>query len=797
MKFEISYIGDYSYTLPEGIFVTEGDADYVKACHALVTHFSGDKPLKIWVRKLYHFTWLQQFCVQIHFPCDFVEKTARIILAETWNVTLPEWLKDEDIEALNLLELNIKYEKSCRFEEALLEHFLGTMFCGNRLDQKHINEVVIALARKETKELLDRSPLLLRCLQEQSKIWMVHADENWEKTLIASLINEPEILWQDLSLLSLLRGYPEKLLEYVVAPQRVLFLRSVPHDIVKSMPMERKAVEEASTQIEMFFKDIKKDVTSSDNFQKALQCISGRIIQEFNLLKEILISGQFIVNNEDIRMVREKFHRCPGLNAAEWASLNFLVMPQRPVIPEKGSLNSVATWIAWSVDAYIPYRYWQTKRGYFDHELEDVIQSYSDWYIREYETIHQDVDCSLVHALDSLQDTLQNDEFSLIVVADCLPLTFWSMFQDALQKAGFYRHSLMYRFVPLPTDTENVKPLLFSGSWNPLKKTYDAILQERAKNDWRGKKLVYLSNLKMLSEFLPSAEPTIVFLNLLAGDEILHKDMEAHGTTHEEELFRLFIRVGEFSTALLDRWSGTPEKFGIYIVTDHGACCVLEDEKQSFDSKIVTNLFADARRRFAVVDKGDVTTIPENLWAFGSRFVQPFTKEDKVFFIPRGHNTVRTSGLERGYVHGGATPEETIVPVAVFKPTKAAWRAPAGRFLDLHMDAKTGKAVFYIQRVTTIRIEMLNPNLEDVRIVRIAILKPDAEIKGQELPVIHRDQTTTISVDCYFNKPSLGQDELVLQFICEIAGDEKVMEMKVDAEFRSAVTGGFSLKDLK
>ena len=63
-----------------------------------------------------------------------------------------------------------------------------------------------------------------------------------------------------------------------------------------------------------------------------------------------------------------------------------------------------------------------------------------------------------------------------------------------LAKGGFYRHALAYRFAPLPTDTEFVKPSIFSGAWNPLQKSYEAILRERATNDWAGKRVVYLPN---------------------------------------------------------------------------------------------------------------------------------------------------------------------------------------------------------------------------------------------------------------------------------------------------------------
>lgn len=111
MKFEVSYIGDYAYSLPEGVYLAEKDADYVQACHALVTRASEKKPLKIWVRKGYHFSWLQKFCEQIHLSCNFSEKTARLILADAWNVTVPEWLQDEDVVTQKLLDLNIKPDR--------------------------------------------------------------------------------------------------------------------------------------------------------------------------------------------------------------------------------------------------------------------------------------------------------------------------------------------------------------------------------------------------------------------------------------------------------------------------------------------------------------------------------------------------------------------------------------------------------------------------------------------------------------------------------------------------------------
>ena len=108
MSAEISRIGDYSYRLPEGVFLLETDADYVKACHALSEGASGGMSLIFWVRKRHHFTWLQKFCEEIRLSVRFTEKTARDLLADAWNVAVPDWLTDEDCAVMKLLDLDLR-----------------------------------------------------------------------------------------------------------------------------------------------------------------------------------------------------------------------------------------------------------------------------------------------------------------------------------------------------------------------------------------------------------------------------------------------------------------------------------------------------------------------------------------------------------------------------------------------------------------------------------------------------------------------------------------------------------------
>ena len=212
-----------------------------------------------------------------------------------------------------------------------------------------------------------------------------------------------------------------------------------------------------------------------------------------------------------------------------------------------------------------------------------------------------------------------------------------------------------------------------------------------------------------------------------------------------------------------EEWAGSREGFSVHVVTDHGACRVLEEEKRSFESAVIKKLFADEKYRFATVPENQISEIPEGLWSLGHRFKKPFASEKETYFLPRGHSTVRYAGSVKGYMHGGVTPEEVIVPAALYRLVKAAWKMPAGRFLNLELARQTGRAKFYIQRVVTLEIEIQNPNSVDIRIVSASVISPAAEIKGCDLVTIPGGKARSIKMNCYFEKGALGENGLEIE----------------------------------
>ena len=796
-RISVSYIGDLAHTPSDDVLLVERDEDYVRACRKLSPAGPSRARLKVWVRSKNHFVWLRDFIEQIDCPSSFKEMTARLVLAEKWNVGLPDWLTDADVLDQELLNIEIDTQKEqTSFTDCALVHLLGSVFQPDTLNTNDFVDVIKRLVSDEANTAFKQYPVLKRSLETKCKQWAQDSKEAWVKDISTRLCEDTGKIWQWLSLWAGLHGYPEKLLEYVLAPEQVLFVRKVPAEAVYDLPLEPTAREQILTQVELLFEEVRKQVTSSDEFQKVVGWTSGRLFQEYHFISSIFKGNLFSPTKEDVQKVQAKFRSCPGVSENKLNSLRYSVMPSRPVLLGPEEEWSSAEWIRWTTEEYVPYRAWQVHNGYFDEDLEKTVVRFSEWFIEEYASIHKDPDLSLIHCLGALSSSGSEDELSIILLVDCLPLSFVSLLDDTLRNIGFSQHDLHYRFAALPSITEYNKPVLLSGDWQNNAGSYDAILKARTKADWNNKQVVYLSNLKAMSEMVAPQKAAVVLLNFVDGDELLHSDVELQNTSHEEELHRLFTRMAESVNRLSKEWPGPREHFSVYVVTDHGACRILEEEKRSLDSTVVNKLFPDEKHRFVATDPQQMDDIPDNLWALGHRFKQPFVSDDKIFFLPKGHNTVRQSGRARGYLHGGVAPEEVIVPTAIYKLVKAAWKTPAARFLDLDLVKETGRVKFYIQRVVSLKVEIQNPNAIDIRILRASVTSPETDLKSCEAMVVPAGNVNTLQMSCYFKKAALGEKSLEIEIAYEVSGEKHTLSLLLECEFKSAMAGGFSLRDL-
>jgi hypothetical protein len=693
-----------------------------------------------------------------------------------------------------LLDIEVDSLNTSSFENRYLATFITPVFYNETLGESELTPLLKAVVNAEA--VFNKHPLLHNCIQKKCNKWAETSFEPWVNDFCNYLPARYKQVWTWLSFWSVLNSYPKKLLEYVLTLDQLKFVSKVPPGAIKDLPIEPNARDQILAQLEHFFNEVSEQVQTTGDFKRVVNFTSGRLSQEYHYLLAFLKSGQFEADLDGIELVREKFEQCPGVSETQLNSLVYFIKPKRPTLIKADEVWTPEQWIDWTVKEYIPYRNWQINNNFYDEELEKTLVCFTDWYTEEYMAIHKDQKLSLIHSLKQALPSSSELEFTIVLIIDCLPLTFFYIIDQAFQKNGFYRHDYQCRYALLPTITSTNKPALMSGELSGSDEDYEAILQKRSASDWGGQKTSYLANLKAMSEFNITDETVVAVLNYLDGDEILHTDVESKITTYEEELHRLYNRVVDEISRLAQQWSGSQEKFNLIVVTDHGACCILEEEKKSFDSKAVKKLFPNEKYRFSSVDKDQVDAIPQNLWDIGCRFEDPYKQEKLVYFLPKGHSTVRLAGATKRYMHGGVTPEEVIAPFAQYKLVKTEWKKLLFRFPDLDIVQSTNRAKFFIQRVETVVVEFVNPNAVDVNIIRATVIFPETDLKGLDIKAIPAGGTELLKLNCYFKKEAQGEKNLEIEIVYEISGEKQTQVVKLESEFKSAVSGGFSLKDL-
>jgi len=795
---QVSLISDFTGAIPGGAMIVRSDGDYILAAKKICENALQKKPVEIWVQKKAHYTWLQAFSQSVDLPITFKEKTPRLILADLWQITIPDWLNDKQVIEQNLFDIKLPEQKFDDFINAMLGALLGECFSKNKLDAGDI-PALLNIALPENKSLFHQYTVLHRCLEQKCVQWQKTSNEPWMEKLCAALQKDPELLWQDLSLWLILSNYPEKLLAFELPPHRIALVQQLPPEKLNALQLNDVAVEKASQQVNIFFNDVKKDVKTTQDLKKIISCCSGKLNTEFVGLTQILQNTPLLVEKKLLESIKQKFASCPGVSTIKLSALNSLIVPDIPSIELDGQHPDVVFWKNWTIKEYIPYRNWLVENNKENIEVENLVSCFSDWYIENYTDIHQKIDTSLVHLLSSWSDRISNDKLSLIIVVDCLPFTYFSLLVKAFHARGLYKHEQDVRFAPLPSNTETCKTLLFSGDWYVDKKlNYSKIIDQRVKTSWPEKNAVYLPGLQTMAELnISDKESTVYILNYIPSDEIMHSNPGLKGMTYDDELFNCFIKLAEFAQSFIQSTQNIRNDISIYVTTDHGATKIIESERKSFDSTIVNDIFENSKHRFAAIDKNQADNIPDNLWDIGYRFNQPFGNSDITYFIPQGHKTAGKKKKAKGYVHGGATPEEIIVPAAIFKTIESKWKEPLGRFVNMNLDSASQAAVFHIQRLEEIKIAIQNPNVEPLRVIRAEIVKPDfSELRRFNPCEIDDKSEKQLKVKCYFNKAAINANELSIRFIYQYGEEKSELIFSLTSIFKTAMTGGFSLKNL-
>jgi len=289
-----------------------------------------------------------------------------------------------------------------------------------------------------------------------------------------------------------------------------------------------------------------------------------------------------------------------------------------------------------------------------------------------------------------------------------------------LLKFYFAKHKIIRRTIEpyltqLPTETAMAKTALLSGCRDKTENQYSdysKILVSRWQDYFPEHKIIYVSKPGILNEHRIRGKEFLV-INYLEIDKELHKSSQKTAIEHRKTVAFIIEHITELIAAFIRR-NHLEEKSKIFFVSDHGSALIAKGVKNKIDTSYFKAIATDYDHRYISLDEKKFNEIKTNKNISDAVF--PLDKaiagDGKNYVIARGYNRFKELHDEF-YVHGGALPEEIIVPAGYFV---CSTRDSQPLIIQLIKDE------YRLKVKETLMLRIANPNDRPVKNIHIDVL---------------------------------------------------------------------------
>lgn len=717
---------------PVDLVIKDQDG-YISGYHRVVQAIHAGREMRVLVKDRTVGRWLE-LLARRYGPEDITleELTLRKQLHKQIGLEIPENVTDQQILDSGLLDLNIPASPNTTFEDHILEVFFGN-FVTLPGGLRRVGEIVAAYEPEQWQTALCR-PLVKEIYQKRIRQLRkeLQSDGRIAELQLLDWIDTSSALFvRSLSALKLLSGYPPSLGKRVLGenyPELLklkLDLRQVPVIIAGN----EKTIDEIRLHLASLMPG-----TDPASFDDLLSQVSGLLEIEFDSLQELLTSGAIPITPELVRSVHAKFEplqHSPRL-AQALADLDLLISKEPPPIPEK--TWQAGEWIAWATQDYLPYRFWLENTGRLNDQIGEIANSYADWLHEHYGRLLYNSDHMAWKAILNLRDAIKAYQGPvLVVLIDNLNAKFYPEFRTQMQTQGYHEHSLSYCFSMLPSCTQVSKKCLITGHYAPFA---ESAYQASVEGTWSkrlAKKVRYLAN---IGDFrtITQRDHDVYFLNYLPLDITLHQSERQTGISHAQAI-RAYLASLAQDIRSFARRIGAERDLMVIVSSDHGSTRIPRGAANVIQGDFYRKRASDEHHRYIAVSDEELAKLPENSKYDCYLLDRQVYELDTNYLVARRlYRFLPTD--ENVYVHGGLTPEETLVPVAVYNPVTVSPKPLVVRLIE------GGK--LYIGTRVDLTFEITNLNTHACDQVLIEVPDPNIEAEKGTIETIPQLKRVTI-----------------------------------------------------
>ena len=689
-------------------------SDYLEGYRCIVEAIHAEQDLRVLVRDRLVARWLRVLAKRYGAQLVTVsEMTLRGRLKDQLGVAVPDEITDQQIKDSGLLDISISARAGATFDDHLLEVFFGTILTlpgGLRRISEFVGayqpeQWQSAMNRPSVKQAFDKR---VRELRSQLK----KENRAGELLLLDWLNASPDLLIRNLFALKIVSGYGELLGRKVLGDgygdvaKLNLDLRQVPPVFVGN----EKALDEIAIQLEAL---VAAPATTLDDL---LAQVSGYLEIEFDAVMRLIRSGATVVTPGLVARIRSRFQ--PITDSPRMAQalddLDLLISRQRPSVPDEAWGES--DWIRWATEEYLPYRFWQENTGQIDAEITESAGKYADWLYKNFGTLRYHSPNMAWKAMLELKDEMKAHTGAvLVIVADNLNPKFHPDLQSQMQRQGFFEHRLSFCFSMLPSCTEVSKKCVILGHYAPFEGTSYKKTVEETWSARLNKRVLYLSGIGDLRA-IASRQHDVYFLNYLPIDISLHQSENATGVSHAHAIRAYLAALAQDVRAFAKRL-GAERDLLVIVASDHGSTRIPKDAVNVLQGKFYRDRSTDEHHRYLALEDGELAKLSENVKYDCYLLRRQDLELGTNYLVARRFYRFRDTN-ENAYIHGGLTPEETLTPLAIYRPVTVspkpiklsvvgALKVYVGTKFDLPLEV-TNRNSYSFDEVS---IEIVDPNI--------------------------------------------------------------------------------------
>ncbi len=692
---------------------------------------------------------------------------------DKYKIDLPDYISESDLMEDLSLE-NVDFSSGEGFENAVLRKEYGTFFLGNTFPFERLAPLCKSI---DLSGLHDKNRSVLRkVFQKRFKVYKEQLSGEYEKYIFSQFIDDFDSLKADVAIYLLIKDFPKDFKEEMIG-----------HDLCRCMDhfgvmgsyiaIDQKAEDDYCDRFKMYLG--RKNVSP----EELISWVSGCYEFELDQVLEVIEKNDSQVEDYTDRIILKFAPLFDRLPEARMRITNIKppVMLERP-----GDDFGIEEWMKWSVENYLPYRFWLEYNNRADADADEYATLFGDYIFGKYDELVNNYPWIMYKVLPTVKDELLENEHTLFVILDNFNYKYLEHLTSCMNGEKFVSEEVQPVLSMIPTETAISKRAFFTAeAYNDSGDAYAKIVDNWAKN--LGADMQYLPNIGALKA-LDGINKKVYFLNYLRLDEMLHEDQ---GSSAQ----RIEVRIQKEIEALVSAISKVLKKYGrekdtrVYFIADHGSTQILPSQPNGIDPKYYKDKAEESDYRFIEVVEEDYektkAAIGNLCYALGK---ERYGTENS-FFIARGYNRFIKNDL-KGYVHGGITPEEAIVPFVRFSYDMDMCKNPEISLVNDNLRfAVKLKLTFIVKNYNEFPVENVEIIIQNGN---IKYGKPDAvNIAGLETATIDiSDARITKSMD------KKNNERMIITVNYSANGRKHSYQSEIAMSIKSAQSSGTDLSDL-